>query len=491
MLLRYEAFSSASDAVKNYDLKHFLKESTCFFWFSKEIKESEWLDIFYDNIFISNIFVAIWLKYWDNSQVIEDFWKIVENHGNDSEYATLVAFCHKYGRKISIKYIITAYNLCLMFAFQYTSYHFCYDILKHIKLDKNFVNNATANVKDLTFDDFITEYNIESESLPSDYEFYDEKVGEFLEKSLDNVRKISFTNCCSSDIIMPYFSGKCVTNIAKIALSKPLGLQILYVATMIGNVLTYYFCEYRRKSGEIDAENIAETHYEQLVNNVENILNKMVVNNNDLTIISNYLELVNKSANNALGQILDLAIYDHNQSFSLKTPYNNPVAGLRDQKDGTAVITRIRKLCRLLDPNIANQLTNTPYDMWQAVLDAKIDKFDEIVDDFYNAIINCGIMANRSSTSDATEYAIIFSKKISPDYFMIKKFNWGSSSSWDYYIPLYLNFYEYFDTIGFSETNNMLKLREKCVEELETCLTNMQKLLDKGELNKHIEKFYW
>lgn len=119
-----------------------------------------------------------------------------------------------------------------------------------------------------------------------------------------------------------------------------------------------------------------------------------------------------------------------------------------------------------------------------------MDKFDEIVDDFYNAIINCGIMANRSNTSDATEYAIIFSKKISPDYFMIKKFNWGSSSSWDYYIPLYLNFYEYFDTIGLTETDNMLKLREKCVEELEPCLTNMQKLLDKGELNEHIEKFY-
>lgn len=127
--------------------------------------------------------------------------------------------------------------------------------------------------------------------------------------------------------------------------------------------------------------------------------------------------------------------------------------------------------------------------MWQAVLDARMDNFDEIVDDFYNAIINCGIIANRSN-SDATEYAIIFSKKISPDYFMIKKFNWDSRSSWDYYIPLYLNFYEYFDTIGLTETDNMLKLREKCVEELETCFTNMQKLLDKGELNEYIEKFY-
>lgn len=127
--------------------------------------------------------------------------------------------------------------------------------------------------------------------------------------------------------------------------------------------------------------------------------------------------------------------------------------------------------------------------MWQAVLDAKIDKFDEIVDDFYNAIINCGIMANRS-TSDATEYAIVFSEKISPDYFGIKKF-WGSSESWSYYIPLCLNFYKYFDTIGLAETDNMLKLREKCVKKLETCLTNMQELFDKSELNEHIEKFYW
>lgn len=490
MLLRYEAFLSVHDAVKNYDLKHFLKESTCFLWFSDEIKESEWLDIFYNNIFINNIFFAIWLKYWDNSQIMEDFWKIAENRGDDSEYAALVAFCHKYGRAISIKYIITAYNLCSMFAFQNSSYRTCYSVLKHIKLDKNFVSNATTDVKDLTFDDFIMRYNMKNESLPSDYEFYDEKIDEFLAESLDNVKKLSFTNCDSYNTTMSYFSGECVTNIAKIALNKPLGLQILYATTTIGNVLTYYFREYRRKSGEIDAENIAETDYEQFVNNVENILNKMVANNDNLTIISNYLELVNRCANNALGQILDLAIYDHNQAFSLKTPYNNPVAGLRDQKDGTAPITRIRKLCRLLDLNVVNQLINTPYDMWQAVLDAKIDDFDEIVDDFYNAIINCGIMTNRSSTNDATEYAIIFSEKISPDYFMIKKFNWGGSKSWDYYIPLCLNFYEYFDTIGLTETDNMLKLREKCVEELETCLTNMQKLLDKGELNEHIEMFY-
>ena len=59
------------------------------------------------------------------------------------------------------------------------------------------------------------------------------------------------------------------------------------------------------------------------------IFSTLFTNNNDLTIISNYLELVNKSANNALGQILDLAICDHNQAFSLKTPYNNPIAGLR------------------------------------------------------------------------------------------------------------------------------------------------------------------
>lgn len=56
MLLCYEAFLSVHDTVKRYDLKHFLKESTCFLWFSKEIKESNWLDIFYNNIFINNIF---------------------------------------------------------------------------------------------------------------------------------------------------------------------------------------------------------------------------------------------------------------------------------------------------------------------------------------------------------------------------------------------------------------------------------------------------
>lgn len=483
MFLRYKSFGNRAGV--NWDLKYLLRQSICLLWFGLK-EDFEQRDTSYEDFVRHNILTAIWLKYRNNRRVMKDFWKIF---GTENETESLFRLCTKYGRTISLAHIITAYNICLMFVFQEENRNIIYKVLWESKLNKDFIRNATIDVKDFIFDDFVIKYNVKNKLLQTDYDFYDENVKKFLKESLVDVKNLSFTNCCSSDIIMPYFSGKCVTNIAKIALNKPLGLQILYVATTIGNVLTYYFCEYRRKSGDIDAENVAETHYEQLVNNVENILNKMAANNNDLTIISNYLELVNKSANNALGQILDLAICDHNQTFSLKTPYNNPIAGLRDQKDGTAPITRIRKLCRLLDPNVVNQLINTPYDMWQAVLDARMDKFDEIVDDFYNAIINCGIMVNRSN-SDATEYAIVFSKKISPDYFMIKKFNWGSSASWDYYIPLYLNFYEYFDTIGFTETDNMLKLREKCVEELETCLANMQKLLDNGELNKHIEKFY-
>lgn len=487
MLLYYKDFT---DVRVKYDLELILKESIYFLWFSNETKKfKKWVDIFGTSILINVIFVAIWLKYWNNSQVMEDFWKIVDNRENDNEYATLVTFCNKYGRTISIKHIITAHNLCAMFTFQNTKNHSYYNILKHAKLGKNFVDNAAIDVKNLTFDDFIIKNNMENKPLPSNYEFYDKKIDIFLEEALTNVKKLSFTNCDPFNVTMPYFNGECVNKIAKIVLTKPLGLQILYVSIIIGNVLTHYFNEYKQNSGDTNAENLVETYYKQFVNNIENILNKMVENNSDFTIINNYLELVNNRTNDALRQIFDFSEDVLTPILNLKTPYNDYFTNLRDQKDGTAPITRTHKLCQLLDTNVANQLVSTPLDMWSTVLDARIDIFDETMDDFYNAIINCGIIINRDSSR--MKYLISFDKYISPEYFQIRKFrDIAGSPIWGYYIPLQLNFYEYFDTIGSTETDNMLILRKKCVKELEICLTNMQKLFDEGKLKEHIEVIY-
>lgn len=366
-----------------------------------------------------------------------------------------------------------------------------YKVLWETKLNKDFIKNATIGVKDFTFDDFVAKYDVKNKTLQTDYEFYDKNIKGFLKESLTNVKKLSFTNCDQADSIMPYFNGKCVTKIAKITLNKPLGLQILYVSVIIGNVLTYYFNEYKSHSSNIVVKNLVETDYKQFVNNIENILNKLYANNSNFTIINNYLKLVSKSAINALRQVVDLSICYSDYYFSLQTEYNNPYDNSRDQRDGTAPITRIRKLCRLLDPNVVNQFINTPYDMWRTVLDAKNDEFDEVVNNFNNAIINCGTLIY-NVRNDKPKHFIIFDKNIAPEYFQIEKFDDGINTiPWNYYIPLRLDFYEYFNTIGFTETDNMLKLREKCVKELEMCLINMQKLLDEGKLKEHIEVIYF
>lgn len=490
MFLRYK--SLANSYRVNGSLKYLLRESICFLWFNDSTKDYEqWHKMAYNNAFIHNILISIWLKYWDNKQVMRDFWKTVNSLGTENEHKTLATLCRKYGRTISLAHIITAYNMCLMFIFQEENCNIIYKVLREAKLNKDFIKNATIDVKDFTFDDFIAKYDVKNKTLQTDYEFYDKNVKEFLKESLIGVKKLSFTNCDQADSTMPYFNGKCVTKIAKITLNKPLGLQILHVSVTIGNVLTHYFDEYRQHLSDTNAKNLVETDYKQFVNNIENILNKLYVNNSDFIIINNYLKLVNKSVLNVLRQVVDLSICRSDYYFSLQTEYNNPYNGLLDQKDGTAPITRIRKLCNLLDSNVVNQLINTPYDMWRTVLDAKNDKFDEIMDNFNNTIINCGTLIYNIRNNKPKRF-ISFDKNIAPKYFRIEKFDDGVNSiPWHYYIPLCLNFYEYFSTIGFTETDNMLKLREKCVKELEMCLINMQKLLDEGKLKEHIEVIYF
>ena len=483
MFLRYKSFGDRSGV--NWDLKYLLRQSICLLWFGLK-EDFEQRNTSYEDFVRHNILTAIWLKYRNNRRVMKDFWKIF---GTENETESLFRLCTKYGRTISLAHIITAYNICLMFVFQEENRNIIYKVLWESKLNKDFVRNATIDVKDFIFDDFVIKYNVKNKLLQTDYGFYDKNVKKFLKESLVDVKKLSFTNCDQAGTIMPYFNGKCVTKIAKIAFNKPLGLQILYASVTIGNVLSYYFNEYKQYSGDTNAKNLVETDYKRFVNNIEKILNRLV-EYDIFANINNYLKLVNKSVNSALRQVFDVGIYNHcNQLFSLQTPYETPYTGLRYQKDGTAPITRIRKLCKLLDTKVVNQLVNTPYDKWQQVLAYNEDKFDKTMNNFYNTIINCGILMNRDNNK--TKRSISFDKTIAPKYFQIRKtFDGFSTIPNNYYIPLGLNFYKYFSTIDSTETDNMLKLREKCVKELETCLTNMLPILDYEKLKEYIKVKY-
>lgn len=62
MFLRYK--SLANSYRVNESLKYLLRESICFLWFNDSTKDyEEWHKMAYNNAFIHNILIAIWLKY--------------------------------------------------------------------------------------------------------------------------------------------------------------------------------------------------------------------------------------------------------------------------------------------------------------------------------------------------------------------------------------------------------------------------------------------
>lgn len=181
------------------------------------------------SFFIRIIILTFLLKYYNDDRVMTDFNSALQDfYENDLNLSSIFKLCEKYGRKISIKYVVTAHNICTMFAGKLDfddNKDFYTNFSKNIKVDKDFVNNATSDVIDITFDEFIEKYNIKL----LDNNRISSEIHKMLHDSLVYVQKFDFIgyNNAIGQISTPYSNDLNVTSFARNIFSKKFGLQTL------------------------------------------------------------------------------------------------------------------------------------------------------------------------------------------------------------------------------------------------------------------------
>ena len=445
--------------------------------------------------FLTQIIITTFLlKYCNNAQIMADFsLKLKDFYNSELDFLPISELCKKYGRNISLKYIIAAYNICLMFAKQLDCYdykHFYTSFSENIELNKDFVNNATNDINDINFGKFTKKYGVkilERNKIPNE-------VHEMLHDSLAHAVKLTFIGYYNSakQPISPYNNDLNVTSFAKNIFNKKFGLQTLYCVMSIGNVLSHYYYNYSTRIYDYVTKNLVESRSGRFINKIENIFNKLYVKNGDFTTISNYLKLVQDDVRYALRDLnkFEYNKYDYNERLDFSKPYCSDDSSGRLQVDSTATITKIRKLCRLLDYNIVDELIKMPVNMWETILDSKRDRFDNIMDEFNLAIINCANLAFSTIVDDHCyfwkSYVISFNKSITPTYIKIE-FNGGQNIDHiSYNIFSYMKFYDYFNVVDDVETKTVTENRLKMVKQVETCLKNMKKLESIKQVRENI-----
>jgi hypothetical protein len=151
--------------------------------------------------------------------------KLKDFYNSELDFLPISELCKKYGRNISLKYVIAAYNICLMFAKQLDCYdykHFYTSFSENIELNKDFVNNATNDINDINFGEFTKKYGVkilELNKIPNG-------VHEMLHDSLAHAVKLTFIGYYNSakQPISPYNNDLNVTNFAKNIFNQKFGL---------------------------------------------------------------------------------------------------------------------------------------------------------------------------------------------------------------------------------------------------------------------------
>lgn len=251
---------------------------------------------------------------------------------------------------------------------------------------------------------------------------------------------------------------------------------------IFGARLSYYYHDHSNFRTPT-TQNLVESCSERFINKIENIFDKLYVKNGDFTMVNNYLRLIQNSVRYLSRNLnkFECNEYSDNERLDFSKPYHSDDSFGQLQVDGTSTITKIHKICRLLDYNIIDELAKMPVNMWETILESKSDKFDNIMDEFNLAIINCGNLAFSTIIGNQCwkYYNMNFNPNIAPTNVKIVKDQfcvYRNASDIAYIIPLFVNFYEYFSVVDDKETMLMVENRQKLAEQTETCLTNMKKL---------------
>lgn len=444
--------------------------------------------------FLTQIIITTFLlKYYDNDKVIADFDLALQDfYKNGYIFLPISELCEKYGRNISLKYAITAYNICLMFANMsdcYWNKYFYTNFSKNIKINKDFINNATSGIIDVSFNEYMAKYN----AKPLSYNKIPNEICEMLDNSLTNVERLDFISNNPTTTSTIYDNSLNNTNLIKNIFNKKFGLQVLYCARTLGPVLSYYYHDHSNFR-TATTQNLVESCSERFINKIGNIFDKLYVKNGDFTMVNNYLRLFQNGVR-YLSRNLNKFKYNEyldNERLDFSKPYRSDDSFGQLQVDGTSTITKIHKICRLLDYNIIDELAKMPINMWETILDSKNDQFDDIMDEFNLAIINCGNLAFSTTIGDQCwkYYSIGFSNNIVPTNVKIVKEQfcvYRNASDIAYIIPLFVNLYEYFNVVDDAETETMVENRLKLVKNVEKCLENMKKLANIKQVKENIK----
>ena len=450
-----------------------------------------------ESFLTQTIIITFLLKYYNNSQVMADFDLVLKDfYKNGHNFSPIFKLCEKYGRNISLKYAITAYNICLTFPRQsnyYNNKNFFINFSKNIKIDENFINYATSDIIDVSFNEFTRKYNVEL----SKYDNIFDNINKMLRNSLINVQHFDIISSYKSRVgqpIVPYNNSLNVMNFAKNIFNKKFGLQTLYCVISIGNVLNYHYYDYIDKIDDSTAQNLIELRSERFISKIENIFKMLYAKNGDFTMVNNYLKFVQDHVRYALRDLNKFEYGEHsnNERLDFSKPYYSDKSSGQFQIDGTATITKIHKICQLLDYDIISELVKMPVNMWETILDSKRDKFDKIMDEFNLAIINCGNLAFSTIIGDQSwkDFDISFNSNITPVNVKIIKdefYAYQDPTDIFYTIPLFVNFYDYFNVVDDKESKTMAKNRLKLTEQVEKCLENMKKLANIKQVKENIK----
>lgn len=216
-----------------------------------------------------------------------------------------------------------------------------------------------------------------------------------------------------------------------------------------------------------------------------------MLKNGDYILVDAYLKLIQDNVRYALRDWnkFEQNEYDDSERLDFSKPYCSDDASGRHQIDGTATTTKIRKLCRLLDYDVVNELAKMPINMWETVLGSKRDKFDNIMDEFNLVIINCANLAFSTIIDDPhywNYYVISFNKNITPTDIRVEFSGRKNINDISYKISSCMNFYDYFNVVGDEETKTMAENRREIAKQTEKCLENMKKLTNVKQVKNNI-----
>ena len=440
------------------------------------------------------IILTFLLKYYNNAQAMVDFnLALKEFYEKDLDFSPISQLCEKYGKNISLKYILTAYNVYFMSARQtdcYDNENFYKHFNEKIIINKDFVNNATSDIIDINFSDFTKKYGakiLEPNNIP-------DGIYKMLHDSLAHVQKFDIINYNNSvgQHAYPYNIDLNDMSFAKNIFSKKFGFQTLYCVMSIGNVLSnYYYNNGLRFGHGYITKNLVESRSERFTDKIGNIFDKLYAVNGDFTTINAYLKIVQDNIHSALRNLnkFEHNKYDDNERLDFSKPYRSNIRSGRLQIDGTANITRIHKLCRLLDYNIIDEFVKMPANMWKTILDSKSDQFDSVMDEFNLAIINCANLAF-STIGDLQfhwkGYIISFNNNITPIDVRIEFDGCPNIDDISYNILSNIKLYDYFNVVDDEETKTMVENRLKLVKRVKKCLENMKKLVNVKQVKRNI-----